>query len=218
MKSESDLWKRDGKHSNFWPQWGCFDIRWRQRQTDRTRISPQCNAKQCKAMKTQTSYNQTYFDLNAYTIPGGCCGSTSKKTVVGGWAWAWWLVTDVQRWAPSDQTISYSCWIHYDDINEIKIEIWISNQTFCWIPLEITKIHFLSLKLSALLLSEADGGGHYLLLSHNTMTALSQYLQIIPRGDDTQSYLWKCRNSPGRAPHSHGSGPGQAKCSFLIIV
>ena len=50
---------------------------------------------QCKAMKT--SYNQTYFDLNVYTISGGCCGSTSKKTVVGGWAWAWWLVTDVQR-------------------------------------------------------------------------------------------------------------------------
>ena len=171
MKSESDLWKRDGKHSNFWPQWGCFDIRWRHRQTDRTRIPPRptpqklpfpvCTQEklQCKAMKT--SYNQTYFDLNVYTISGGCCGSTSKKTVVGGWAWAWWLVTDVQRWAPSDRTISYSCWIHYDDINEIKIEIWISNQTFCWIPLEITKIHFLSLKLSALLLSEADGGGQY---------------------------------------------------------
>ena len=28
---------------------------------------------------------------------GGCCGSRSKKTRVGGWAWAWWLVTDVQR-------------------------------------------------------------------------------------------------------------------------
>ncbi|KAG8222604.1 hypothetical protein J437_LFUL002597 [Ladona fulva] len=28
---------------------------------------------------------------------GGCCGSTKKTTIVGGWAWAWWLVTDVQR-------------------------------------------------------------------------------------------------------------------------
>lgn len=28
---------------------------------------------------------------------GGCCGASSKTTVVGGWAWAWWLVTDVQR-------------------------------------------------------------------------------------------------------------------------
>ena len=28
-----------------------------------------------------------YFNL----FSGGCCGSTSKKTVVGCWAWAWWL-------------------------------------------------------------------------------------------------------------------------------
>ena len=34
---------------------------------------------------------------NSSSLAGGCCGSTSKKTVVGGWAWAWWLVTDVQR-------------------------------------------------------------------------------------------------------------------------
>jgi len=27
---------------------------------------------------------------------GGCCGSTRRTTVVGGWAWAWWLITDVQ--------------------------------------------------------------------------------------------------------------------------
>ncbi|KAH9636949.1 hypothetical protein HF086_016888, partial [Spodoptera exigua] len=27
----------------------------------------------------------------------GCFGSTTKRTIVGGWAWAWWLVTDVQR-------------------------------------------------------------------------------------------------------------------------
>ena len=31
------------------------------------------------------------------TVSGGCCGSRSKTTRVGGWAWAWWLVTDVQR-------------------------------------------------------------------------------------------------------------------------
>ena len=38
------------------------------------------------------------YDLTKYFLSsGGCCGSTSKKTVVGGWAWAWWLVTDVQR-------------------------------------------------------------------------------------------------------------------------
>ena len=36
-------------------------------------------------------------DFSKLFLSGGCCGSTSKKTVVGGWAWAWWLVTDVQR-------------------------------------------------------------------------------------------------------------------------
>ncbi len=36
-------------------------------------------------------------NLPLFFIPGGCCGSRSKKTRVGGWAWAWWLVTDVQR-------------------------------------------------------------------------------------------------------------------------
>lgn len=33
----------------------------------------------------------------ALVVSGGCCGATSKKTIVGGWAWAWWFVTDVQR-------------------------------------------------------------------------------------------------------------------------
>ena len=45
----------------------------------------------------QTSHWRKHI-LNVDNISGGCCGSTSKKTVVGGWAWAWWLVTDVQRW------------------------------------------------------------------------------------------------------------------------
>ena len=50
----------------------------------------------CIAMM-QTSHWRKHI-LNVDNISGGCCGSTSKKTVVGGWAWAWWLVTDVQRW------------------------------------------------------------------------------------------------------------------------
>ena len=29
--------------------------------------------------------------------PGGCCGSESKRTIIGGWGWAWWLVTNVQE-------------------------------------------------------------------------------------------------------------------------
>ena len=41
--------------------------------------------------------------------PGGCCGSTSKKTVVGGWAWAWWLVTDVQRLSLEVMTLNPVC-------------------------------------------------------------------------------------------------------------
>ncbi|XP_054267737.1 flotillin-2-like [Macrosteles quadrilineatus] len=32
----------------------------------------------------------------ALIVSGGCCGSTKKSFIVGGWAWAWWLVTDVQ--------------------------------------------------------------------------------------------------------------------------
>merc|ERR1712112_402765 len=42
-------------------------------------------------------------------ISGGCCGSTSKKTVVGGWAWAWWLVTDVQRLSLEVMTLNPVC-------------------------------------------------------------------------------------------------------------
>jgi flotillin len=42
--------------------------------------------------------NVTTINLfHSVCFKGGCCGSTNKKTVVGSWAWAWWLVTDVQR-------------------------------------------------------------------------------------------------------------------------
>ena len=33
----------------------------------------------------------------AMIVSGGCSGSDQKITIVGGWAWAWWCVTDVQR-------------------------------------------------------------------------------------------------------------------------
>ena len=30
----------------------------------------------------------------ALIVSGGCCGgSDSQKIAIGGWAWAWWLVT-----------------------------------------------------------------------------------------------------------------------------
>ncbi|EDW65990.2 uncharacterized protein Dvir_GJ14117, partial [Drosophila virilis] len=39
----------------------------------------------------------------------GCCGSTKKRTIVGGWAWAWWLVTDVQRLSLNVMTLDPLC-------------------------------------------------------------------------------------------------------------
>lgn len=42
-------------------------------------------------------------------FPGGCCGSTKKRTIVGGWAWAWWLVTDVQRLSLEVMTLNPMC-------------------------------------------------------------------------------------------------------------
>jgi hypothetical protein len=40
---------------------------------------------------------------------GGCCGSTKKRTIVGGWAWAWWLVTDVQKLSLEVMTLNPMC-------------------------------------------------------------------------------------------------------------
>lgn len=40
---------------------------------------------------------------------GGCCGSTKRVTIVGGWAWAWWLVTDVQRLSLEVMTLNPMC-------------------------------------------------------------------------------------------------------------
>ncbi|XP_064533992.1 flotillin-2 isoform X6 [Pseudopipra pipra] len=37
----------------------------------------------------------------ALVVSGGCCGSDQKQYVYGGWAWAWWCITDTQRYAPS---------------------------------------------------------------------------------------------------------------------
>ncbi|XP_050408143.1 flotillin-2 [Patella vulgata] len=33
---------------------------------------------------------------NALVISGGCCGGQGRKYIIGGWGWAWWLVTDTQ--------------------------------------------------------------------------------------------------------------------------
>ncbi|KAK3909025.1 Flotillin-2 [Frankliniella fusca] len=42
-------------------------------------------------------------------LTGGCCGSTTKRTIVGGWAWAWWLVTDVQYLSLEVMTLNPMC-------------------------------------------------------------------------------------------------------------
>ncbi|XP_045600658.1 flotillin-2 [Procambarus clarkii] len=45
----------------------------------------------------------------ALVVSGGCCGATTKKTIVGGWAWAWWFVTDVQRLSLEVITLNPRC-------------------------------------------------------------------------------------------------------------
>ncbi|KAJ9586295.1 hypothetical protein L9F63_020058, partial [Diploptera punctata] len=45
----------------------------------------------------------------AVVTVGGCCGSTKKNTIVGGWSWAWWFVTDVQRLSLEVMTLNPMC-------------------------------------------------------------------------------------------------------------
>lgn len=45
----------------------------------------------------------------ALVISGGCCGSTGKTKVIGGWGWAWWLVTDVQKLSLEVMTLNPIC-------------------------------------------------------------------------------------------------------------
>jgi len=42
-------------------------------------------------------------------ISGGCFGSEGKKMVTGSWAWAWWLVTDVQKMSLEVMTLNPMC-------------------------------------------------------------------------------------------------------------
>nr|XP_023012777.1 flotillin-2 [Leptinotarsa decemlineata] len=46
---------------------------------------------------------------DAKKIVRGCCGSTKKVTIVGGWSWAWWFVTDVQRLSLEVMTLNPQC-------------------------------------------------------------------------------------------------------------
>ena len=53
----------------------------------------------------------------ALVVSGGCRGGSNRKTtVIGGWAWAWWLVTDVQRLTLEILTLEPVC----HDVETIK--------------------------------------------------------------------------------------------------
>lgn len=45
----------------------------------------------------------------ALIVSGGCCGSTEKQIIVGGWTWAWSCVTDVQRLSLGVMTLYPIC-------------------------------------------------------------------------------------------------------------
>lgn len=45
----------------------------------------------------------------ALVVSGGCCGSLKKKTIVGGYAFCWWFVTDVQRLSLEVMTLNPVC-------------------------------------------------------------------------------------------------------------
>lgn len=50
-----------------------------------------------------------FFVKLYYLFLGGCCGSTRKRTIVGGWAWCWWFVTDVQFLSLEVMTLNPMC-------------------------------------------------------------------------------------------------------------
>ncbi|XP_013384487.1 flotillin-2-like [Lingula anatina] len=45
----------------------------------------------------------------ALVISGGCCGAQEKRTIIGGWGWAWCLVTDVQKISLEVMTLNPIC-------------------------------------------------------------------------------------------------------------
>ncbi|XP_050528491.1 flotillin-2 [Daktulosphaira vitifoliae] len=45
----------------------------------------------------------------ALIVSGGCCGSTKRTTIVGGWTWAWWFITDVQKLSLEVMTLNPVC-------------------------------------------------------------------------------------------------------------
>ncbi|XP_048836854.1 flotillin-2a-like [Brienomyrus brachyistius] len=45
----------------------------------------------------------------ALVVSGACCGSDDKSYVVGGWTWAWWCISDIQRISLEIMTVKPKC-------------------------------------------------------------------------------------------------------------
>ncbi|KAM6464696.1 flotillin-2 isoform 2-T2 [Liasis olivaceus] len=45
----------------------------------------------------------------ALVVSGGCCGSDEKQYIYGGWAWAWWCISDTQRISLEIMTLQPRC-------------------------------------------------------------------------------------------------------------
>ncbi|CAH2220037.1 flotillin-2 isoform X1 [Pelobates cultripes] len=45
----------------------------------------------------------------ALVVSGGCCGNDDKQYVFGGWAWAWWCISDTQRISLEILTLQPKC-------------------------------------------------------------------------------------------------------------
>ncbi|KAF5400175.1 Flotillin [Paragonimus heterotremus] len=45
----------------------------------------------------------------ALVISGGCCGAANVRTIIGGWGWAWWCVTQVQKISLGVMTLNPKC-------------------------------------------------------------------------------------------------------------
>lgn len=51
----------------------------------------------CLTCTQHAQHSHSHIPYCVFFSAGGCCGSDQKTYTVGGWAWAWWLVTDIQK-------------------------------------------------------------------------------------------------------------------------
>ncbi|KAG9339767.1 hypothetical protein JZ751_022433, partial [Albula glossodonta] len=73
------------------------------------RANPQFTG-HCFKTKHSTMGNcHTVGPNEALVVSGGCCGSDQKTYMVGGWAWAWWLISDIQKITLEIMTLQPKC-------------------------------------------------------------------------------------------------------------